>query len=147
LYMEIRRMTFDDLPQVYAIEESIFSKPWTYKAFRDSLNLSNAVYLVCASKDEIMGYCGLYCVLDEATITNMAVREEFRNKGIGYMLLQNIIDEARKIGIHNLTLEVRKSNLAAYHLYKQVGFEASGIRTNFYSAPVEDAIIMWKYNI
>ena len=145
--MEIRRMTFDDLPQVYEIEKAIFSKPWTYKAFRDSLNLSNAVYLVCASKDEILGYCGLYCVLDEATITNMAVREEVRNKGIGYMLLQNIIEEAKNKGIHNLTLEVRKSNLAAYHLYKQVGFEASGIRKEFYSAPVEDAIIMWKYNI
>ncbi|MCR5837915.1 MAG: ribosomal protein S18-alanine N-acetyltransferase [Lachnospiraceae bacterium] len=145
--MEIRRMTFDDLPQVYEIEKEIFSKPWSYKAFKDALDLSNAVYLVCASKEEILGYCGLYCVLDEGTITNMAVREEFRNKGIGYMLLQNIIDEAKKIGITKMTLEVRKSNLAAFHLYKQVGFEASGIRKNFYSAPPEDAIIMWKYDM
>ena len=140
-------MTFDDLYQVYEIEKSIFSKPWSYKAFKDALDLSNAIYLVCSSKDEILGYCGLYCVLDEGTITNMAVKKDVRNKGIGYMLLQNMIEEAKKIGINRMTLEVRKSNLAAFHLYKQVGFEASGIRKNFYSAPVEDAIIMWKNDL
>lgn len=145
--MEVRGMQREDLQQIAEIEKKIFSKPWSYKSFEDSLSLPNAIYVVAVNNGEIMGYCGLYCVLNEANITNVAVKEEVRNKGIGYGMLVQLIDEAKKRGINAVTLEVRKSNDAAIHLYEQLGFESAGIRKGFYELPTEDAVIMWKKNL
>lgn len=145
--MDVRIMQQCDLQQVAELEKSIFSKPWSYKSFEDSLSLSNAIYVVAVNNGEIMGYSGLYCVLNEANITNVAVKKEVRNKGIGYGMLVELIDEAKKRGIESVTLEVRKSNDAAIHLYEQLGFESAGIRKEFYELPKEDAVIMWKKNL
>lgn len=145
--MEVRRMREEDLDQVVEIENQIFSKPWSYESFKESLGLPNAVYLVCENNKEIIGYCGMYCILDEGDITNMAVKEQVRNKGIGYMLLCALVEEAKERDLHSMTLEVRRNNPAAFHLYKQLGFKPSGIRKNFYQLPTEDAVIMWKHDL
>lgn len=145
--MEVRRMQKSDLEQVAEIEKNIFSKPWSYQAFQDSLALSNTIYYVSVFKNEVLGYCGLYRVLNEANITNVAVRSDVRNNGIGYEMLVSLLKCAKAEGIEAVTLEVRKNNHAAIHLYEQLGFQSVGIRKNFYELPTEDAVIMWKENL
>ena len=95
----------------------------------------------------IAGYCGCYGVAGEGYIYNVAVGKNYRRQGIGFRLLQDLIEAAKSRGIESLTLEVRKSNLPAIKLYKKLGFVEAGIRKDFYTKPLEDAIIMWKTSI
>lgn len=141
---EIREMRAADLPEVVKIEESIFSVPWSKRAFESSLNEENTIYLVSIVDGEIAGYCGLLCVLDEGDITNVAVKDSFRKRGVASRMLQELLDRASKRGITAFTLEVRESNAAAIALYEKLGFENCGIRKNFYEKPTENAVIMWK---
>lgn len=139
----IRRMTEADLPQVCAIEEESFSDPWSREDFRDSLGEENNGYLIALVDGDIAGYCGYWGIAGEGYIYNVAVKQEYRRKHIGYHLLKNTIENAISRGISSLTLEVRVSNEAAIRLYEQLGFESAGIRKDFYTKPTEDAVIMW----
>ena len=103
------------------------------------------IYLVAYEKDILAGYCGLLQSFDEADITNVAVVEKFRKKGVATELLEQLFLRGYERGIENFTLEVRVGNAPAIHLYEKLGFERSGIRPNFYEKPKEDALIMWKY--
>lgn len=143
----IRRMQFDDLDAVCDIENASFSIPWSRNSFAEALADENNFLLVCEADGKIAGYADTWCVLDEATITNIAVSEELRGMGIGALLLKSTLDEAKKRNISAVTLEVRKSNEPAIKLYNRFGFEAVGIRPGYYEKPVEDAIIMWKYRL
>lgn len=145
--MNIRKMEAEDLDQVAAIEADSFSRPWSRNAFEDSMKLSNYIFLVAEVNHEILGYCGLVCTEDDGNITSIAVKKEVRNKGIGYGIVEAMIDEAKTKGLKAMTLEVRKSNSSAIRLYEQVGFKSAGLRKNYYEAPREDAVIMWKENL
>ena len=102
------------------------------------------IYLVAENdQHEVVGYCGIWGVLDEGQITNVAVREEDQGKGIGYEMLQELIEIGKNEGLSQYTLEVRVSNKKAIRLYEKLGFEEEGIRKEFYDKPVEDASIMW----
>ncbi|MDO4345020.1 MAG: ribosomal protein S18-alanine N-acetyltransferase [Eubacteriales bacterium] len=142
--IEIRRMRPEDLEQVERIEADTFSQPWTRAGFLSSLEADSTIYLTVWEKSEIVGYCGLMKVLEEGDITNVAVKREFRGRGIGRMMLENLLKLAGEQGVREFTLEVRKSNAAAIALYKKLGFQDCGLRKNFYEKPVEDAVIMWK---
>ncbi|WP_238483739.1 ribosomal protein S18-alanine N-acetyltransferase [Anaerosporobacter faecicola] len=142
----IRNMQQDDLEQVVAIEQSIFSDPWSVKAFSDSLNQELCIYLVVEREKEIVGYCGLYVVSDEGQITNVAVKQEYRNAHIATEMLTALINKAKGRGACDFTLEVRQSNTAAIHVYEKLGFQSVGLRKKFYDKPIEDAVIMWLYN-
>ena len=142
--MEIRRMMPEDLDQVVEIENESFSRPWSKESFEDSLKKPDYIFVVADNRGIIVGYCGLYVVMGEANITNVAVKREYRSKGIGYIIIEDIIDRAKEIGATSMTLEVRKSNGTAIRLYEQIGFKNAGIRRGFYEAPKEDAVIMWK---
>lgn len=145
--MEVRLMKESDLEQVAEIEKASFSKPWSYRAFKKALDMSNYIYVVGVANREVLGYGGVYCVLNEANITNVAVKDKIRNRGIGYGILVGLIEEVKKAGMDSITLEVRESNNAAIHLYEQLGFESVGIRKDFYDKPNENAVIMWKRNL
>ena len=145
--INIRRMEVSDLEEVYAIEKDIFAVPWSYDSFTNTLKLPNTIYLVAETQGIIVGYIGVWKVLDEADITNVAVKEENRKQGIGQLLLNEAIGIARNEGIKDITLEVRKSNEFAILLYEKNGFKNVGIRPGYYEQPKEDAIIMWKRNI
>lgn len=145
--IKIRRMEENDLKEVYSIESSVFTMPWSYDSFVDTLKLQNTIYLVAEMQEKIVGYIGIWKILDEADITNIAVREDCRSKGIGQLLLREGIGMAKNEGIKDLTLEVRKSNEHAIKLYEKNGFKSVGIRPNFYDKPKEDAIIMWKWDV
>jgi len=140
----IRRMEEKDLPQVSAIEADTFSVPWSEKAFRDSIAMYHTIFLVAELEGEIAGYVGCYQSLEEAEITNVAVRKDLRKQGIARKLLQELIKIGTEQGAFAYTLEVRVSNAAAIRLYESLEFESVGIRKNFYEKPTEDAVIMWR---
>ena len=141
--LNIRRMTKDDLEKVVGIENETFSEPWTLDSFAHSLECDNDIYLVAEEDGEIAGYCGLWGVIDEGQITNVAVAREFRRKGVGRQLLTRLIEEAKAHKYSVFTLEVRVSNKPAIALYEQLGFVKEGIRRDYYRKPREDAVIMW----
>ena len=143
----IRQMQLCDLDEVCAIENASFSIPWSRNSFSEALADESNFLFVCVADGSVIGYADTWCVLDEATITNIAVKEEFRGRGIGAMLLKEALDEAKRRDIAAVTLEVRKSNASAIRLYEKFGFESAGIRPGYYEKPTEDAIIMWKYGL
>lgn len=143
--LNIRRMEEGDLDQVCAIEEETFSMPWSRKSFRDTLSYYHTLFLVAELDGEIAGYCGCYQSLEEAEITNIAVRRQLRGHGIGRRLLMELMRLGKEQGAFAYTLEVRVSNQAAIHLYESLGFVSFGIRKNFYEKPREDAMIMWRH--
>ncbi|MCD8336538.1 MAG: ribosomal protein S18-alanine N-acetyltransferase [Lachnospiraceae bacterium] len=147
--VKISEMRFEDIPEVAAIERQCFSEPWSEKGFRSALEQGYSVYLVArmADSNQIAGYCGLLRSFEEAEILNVAVRGELRGRGIGYAMLSDLMEHGRKRGIRRFTLEVRKGNAAAIHLYEKLGFLSVGIRKNFYRRPEEDAVIMWTPEI
>ncbi len=140
----IRVMQQKDIEQMAAIESKCFSQPWSQKSFEEALSHKNLCFVTAVSGETIVGYCGLYMVLDEGYIINVAVREEYRRKHVAEDMLRFLISEGSKRKIAAFTLEVRESNKAAVGLYRKLGFETSGIRKNFYEKPIENAIIMWK---
>jgi len=142
--MQIRPMTIHDCEQVAEIEAASFSVPWSLRAFTDTVEKDNFRYFVAEETGEILGYCGFLFVLDEAEIPNVCVKSSARKQGVGKQMMQVMIEEAGKLGISMLFLEVRESNTAARRLYESLGFEENGIRKNFYEQPVEHAVLMSK---
>lgn len=141
----IRQMEERDLTQVCAIEEETFSMPWSRKSFQDTISYSHTLFLTAELDGEIAGYCGCYQSLEEAEITNIAVRRQLRGHGIGRRLLEELMRMGKERGAFAYTLEVRVSNKAAIHLYESLGFVSFGVRRNFYEKPKEDALIMWRH--
>jgi len=140
----IRRMREEDLTQVAELEKKCFSLPWSEENLRQSLEDANYLFLAAENEGRITGYAGLLKVLDEGDVTNVAVDEAYRGRGIGSELVRQLMEEGKKCGIRSFTLEVRVSNVAAVHVYEKLGFVSEGIRKRFYEKPVEDALIMWK---
>ena len=140
----IRPMTEEDLLQVETIEQESFSLPWSFDAFKSTLDREDTLYLVAVEEDVIVGYCGMYISFDEGEIPNVAVKKEFRSRGVGEVMMNELLSRAGERGVCSAFLEVRKSNEAAKRLYEKLGFQVAGIRKNFYEFPKEDAVIMWK---
>lgn len=145
--MLIRDMADTDVDEVYEIEKEIFSEPWTKSSFLDSISDPSNHYLVAIVDGRVVGYCGYWGVAGEGYIYNVAVRTSHMRRGIGLMMLEELITQAVRRGITSMTLEVRKSNVAAISLYKKLGFTEAGVRKDSYTKPIEDAIIMWRRSI
>lgn len=140
----IRQMELDDLDAVMKIENAVFSVPWTETGFLTFLIRDDALFLVACEEDSILGYCGVVMAADEGDITNVAVAEAYRQKGVGSMLVQELICRTLERGVTKLFLEVRESNAKARALYEKMGFEQNGRRKHYYEAPTEDAILMCR---
>lgn len=140
----VRRMEYLDLDGVAALEQEIFTEPWTWADFERELSKPDSCYLVAAAEDgEILGYCGLWNVSGEGQIYNVAVREESRGQGIARKMMERLLAEGRACGVSAFTLEVRAGNIPAIRLYHSLGFADAGLRPGFYAKPTEDAQIMW----
>lgn len=138
-------MCLDDLEGVLEIETLSFSTPWSRQSFlHEILENERAVYLVYKEFGKVLGYVGMWVVLDEGHITNLAVHPSYRQRGVGRGLIQRLEEVGRERGVRHLTLEVRKSNMPAQNLYREVGFTSVGVRRQYYLDNMEDAIIMWK---
>ena len=127
-----------------ALEQVCFSEPWTEQGLRESFARSEYLFVTATEDDQVVGYAGLYQVLDEGDITNIAVLPSAREKGIGTVLTRALIEAGEQRAIHAFTLEVRVGNAAAIHIYEKLGFVPAGVRKGFYEKPKEDALIMWR---
>lgn len=138
----IRRMQEQDIDAVTAIEQEIFSKPWSKKSFLDAVRAEHTIYLLAEGATAIMGYCGIWLSGETGDLCNMAVRPSCRRRGIGRELLAEAIHLSIGRGAKEIFLEVRESNEPAIVLYKNFGFQKIGIRKGYYHIPTEDAVIM-----
>ena len=141
----IRKMQPEDLAEVCKIEKDNFSLPWSEKSFLESMEREDTVFLVALEDEEVAGYIVCYCIAGAGEITNVAVKDSHRRKGIGRKLLQKLYEEGVALDTREYFLEVRESNEAAIGLYLRQGFVKEGIRKNFYEKPVENAVIMWNH--
>lgn len=142
---KFRTMNCDDINEVYEIECQSFSTPWSIDSFYREINENKlALYNVIELDGKIIAYGGMWIVIDESHVTNIAVLPEFRGRGMGNILVENMIEVAKENGALNMTLEVRVSNQSAIALYEKYGFEKSGVRPKYYKENNEDALIMWK---
>jgi ribosomal-protein-alanine N-acetyltransferase len=141
--VQIDRMTLDDLEAVHEIEHEAFTTPWPDHAYQQELETNRlAYYLVARYGDQVVGFGGLWMMVDEAHITTFAVRSTWRRQGVGERLLLALLDYARARRAIEATLEVRPTNFPARRLYEKYGFELVGVRPHYYSDDNEDALIM-----
>lgn len=143
----IRRMTIEDVPQVHQIEHDTFPTPWSLDSFEKEAVNPCARYLVAELAGRVIGFAGVWLVLDEGHITNIAIAQEHRGKGYGRALTQGLLQYASNLGIAYVTLEVRRSNERAQNLYKSLGFIAVGVRKRYYEDNGEDAYLMVNQNL
>ncbi|MDO0878832.1 ribosomal protein S18-alanine N-acetyltransferase [Anoxybacillus gonensis] len=142
--VSFRFMTLQDLDRIVEIEQLSFTLPWSRSSFyQELINNRYARYIVMEHDGQIIGYCGMWLVMDEAHITNIAVLPEFRGKKLGEALMKQAMALAREEGAQTMTLEVRVSNTVAQSLYRKLGFLNGGIRKRYYSDNQEDALVMW----
>lgn len=145
--IEVREMTTADMDSVMYIETASFAIPWTRRSMEGELGNPMKLYYVAVLDGKVIGYAGMWHVVTEGHITNIAVDPEYRGMGAGNALMTKIMETAEEKDMLGVTLEVRKSNETALGLYKKHGFVLSGIRKEYYEDNKEDAYIMWRYLI
>jgi ribosomal-protein-alanine N-acetyltransferase len=132
-----------NVPRVMELEKQCFTTPWHESAYLTELVNRSAYYVVARVGDEIVGYSGMWVIMDEAHITTIGVDPEYRGRKIGEQILIAMIEEAQRRGARRATLEVRESNQIAQNLYRKYGFVAAAIRRGYYSDNGENAVVMW----
>lgn len=142
--LQIRRMTLQDVDSVMAVERRSFTAPWSRQAFMTEL-IDNqfARYIVAMYDGRLIGYAGVWLIIDEGHVTNVAVDPDYRGLHLGEALMEALISICVANHAKRMTLEVRVSNETAKRLYEKLGFESVGIRKGYYTDNNEDALIMW----
>ena len=139
-------MTVEHIDAVHEIETSSFAFPWSKNQLLEEVTTNkHAIYKVAIIDTVVVGHAGMWHIINEGHITNIATKTPYRNMGIGSLLVEALIEEAKKLEMIGLTLEVRTSNIAAQNLYNKYGFKPEGIRKRYYADTGEDAVIMWNY--
>ncbi|MDO5689322.1 MAG: ribosomal protein S18-alanine N-acetyltransferase [Tissierellia bacterium] len=144
--VHFRPMEEADVPQVHEIEKRSFTTPWSRQGILKEITenkLAKYLVMIDTQSNAIIGYFGLWVVGDEGHIMNIAIHEDYRGKGLGNLLLDQLIGLAKEHAVNRLTLEVRRTNEVAIGLYEKHGFEVSAIRKGYYRDVGEDAYIMW----
>jgi len=140
---QFRRLTISDLPLVREIEEASFSTPWPGNAYESELTTNKlARYVGACRGEELLGFGGIWLMVDEAHVTTIAVKPGLRDQGLGTALMLELLREARAGGARVATLDVRISNLEVQRLYQRLGFAEAGRRVRYYEENGEDALIM-----
>lgn len=140
--MEIREILTGDINQVASLEQQIFSDSWSENAVTETFRQPQSILTGAFESNVLKGYLIVYYVLDELEIARIAVNPNCRRQGIAERLLQDLEEKSRQLKIDRWLLDVRESNQAAIWLYKKYGFSEDGKRKNFYTDPVETAILM-----
>lgn len=136
-------MRASDIEHVSRIERGSFATAWNASAYLTELSNPAAVYIIAAIGEKVIGYGGLWVIMDEAHITTIAVVPEWRSLRVGERLLSEMLATARRDGATRATLEVRTTNEPAQRLYKRYGFLKAAVRKGYYSDNREDADILW----
>ncbi|OON98546.1 MAG: ribosomal-protein-alanine N-acetyltransferase [Epulopiscium sp. Nele67-Bin004] len=140
--MTIRRAINIDANQIFGIETQCFSVPWTLNSIKADLKNPIAYYWVAVIDTKIVGYIGLWNVVGEGQITNVAVSPTARGQGVAQALINHMIQFACEKEMTEIMLEVRASNHVARYIYEKLGFKQLSVRKNYYTNPREDAINM-----
>ena len=143
----VRAMKKADVRSVYEIEVLSFRTPWSLRSLTGELKNSVAHYAVLERDGEIIGYCGMWVLFEEAHITNIAIRPEHRGNGYGKQLLHGAMRAAASFGAEMMTLEVRETNTVAQNMYADMDFLQQGRRKRYYTDTGEDALLLWNHNI
>lgn len=137
----IRRARPHDLDAVVAIEEKSFPTPWSRSLLASELDQPGSIYLVAEMDGEVVGFVGLWHVMDEGHICTLAVDDGSRGRGLGELLVLTALDAAVEVGSDAVHLEYRVGNDPAAKLYAKLGFERVGLRRGYYSDTGEDAVL------
>ena len=142
--IEITRMTAESAREVAVLEAKCFNDPWPYESFINTLSNDHAAYFTLYEDGVFCGYIGMYDLVDEVSIINVAVDPYKRGKGFGRMLMEQAEDFAKGHSCPMITLEVRESNIPARTLYEKCGYTPYGIQKNYYTNPAENAVLYRK---
>lgn len=141
---QVREMEIHDLLNVGKVEAATYANPWPQDIFfRELVENTHAHYFVAMLDDEVIGYGGMWLVVDDVQITNIAIHPSYRGHKYGEKLFQKMVDYGLQHGMKRLSLEVRESNVAAQRMYEKFGLVRAGIRKNYYTDDGEDAVVMW----
>lgn len=140
---EFVRIAAQYLPAILAIEREAYPDPWSERMFRQEIEQQASHFYVMLHEGEVAGYVGFWLVVDEAHITSVTVRGDCRGRGLGRCAMEFILARARHLGVKQVTLEVRTSNVRAQNLYTSLGFETLYRRREYYNNR-EDAFVMLK---
>jgi ribosomal-protein-alanine N-acetyltransferase len=141
-----RLATPADLDGVLAIEDASFNNPTTREWYEAELQRPEVCYIYVLRTDDcpVAAFCAFWRVADQIHINNLAVRPESRGQGLATHLLETVMAESARMGVASATLEVRRSNLPALRLYAKAGFVEAGVRRDYYTQPVEDALVLMR---
>jgi len=139
--MIVSSMTAKDVKEVALLEKECFASPWSEENLISETTNPTSIFLVAKDNEKTVGYVGSNNILGEVFITNIAVSDSFRRKGVATALLNELIERCKNENALYLTLEVRKSNISAIKLYEKLGFSLVGERRDFYSSPTENALL------
>lgn len=145
--VSIEPMRRTDVTTVSSIERRCYATPWHENAYYTELSNRSACYLVARLDGQVVGYGGMWVIMDEAHITTLAVDPPYQGQKIGERLLHAMLEEAIFHGATRATLEVREHNHVAQNLYRKYGFREAAIRKNYYTDNGENAIVMWVDDI
>ena len=140
--VRLRPLRYDDVPRIAEIEHASFSTPWKDETFRGLLRRSDTDMIGAQGDGRLLGYAVAWTVEDQSELGNVAVAPEARGEGIGRRLVEAVVEHVKRRGAKECFLEVRESNEPARSLYQSMGFEVVGRRRAYYTAPVEDALVM-----
>lgn len=141
--IEIRRLSYPDLPQVAEIERRVFPTPWSLAMFVLELSKQSGICLAAVREERLLGYliCSRYDTVWH--VMNVAVDSEYQRTGLASAMLAELYEQVGDSRAR-FTLEVRPSNRGAIHLYEREGFRAAGMRRRYYQDNGEDALVMWR---
>ena len=143
-HIEFRMMQEKDVQRVAELEKICFITPWSYRSLLGELTNDVAYYVVAVDEGEVCGYAGMWVMLDEAHMTNIAVAPDHRKQGIARRMILELMKAALGKGAERMTLEVRENNHNAQRLYASLDFAYAGTRKHYYSDTGENALILWN---
>ena len=139
--VHMRPMRLSDMSAVCAMERATFRAPWSPSAYSRALADAHHSFFVAEIEGALVGYAGLWVEGNQAHIAKVAVHEDCRRRGVGTSLLQHLLDHARRLGLAQAYLEVRRGNLAAQTLYRRLGFRFERVQVGAYPDDGEDALV------
>ena len=141
--IKIAKMTLKDIETIAPILFDEFDTFWSSNILKKELESDNSFLFVAKYDDEIVGFASIWCVLEEAHLTNIVIKRAYRKRGFATEFLSYLFEFCKNSGMNTLTLEVNSHNQPAFLLYKKLGFTVVGKRPNYYSNN-QDAILMTK---
>lgn len=140
--IQIVPLTEEHIKEIAELEKECFPDPWNEEMFVQLLSNPLAVFITAVYDGKVVGYAGIYHILTEGQLMNIAVKEDLRRRGIAEKMFEYLLEYGKENDIEVITLEVRENNTPAISFYEKIGFEKVGIRPGYYSHPTEDAVLM-----